>query len=122
MNGRVAIEESFCLPRLEETERVTLRHFCYEDIDTHVELHCDITGVRLEQCDEFGIGLQVINYMSPGVQGEKDKATAEAFATEINEVGADRILFAVDYPFERNREGAPWFDNVEISQIDRLKS
>jgi 2,3-dihydroxybenzoate decarboxylase len=37
------------------------------------------------------------------------------------EVGADRILFAVDHPFERTAEGAAWFDAVPISEGDRRK-
>jgi len=37
------------------------------------------------------------------------------------EVGADRILFSTDYPFENVREAAEWFDSVSISETDRLK-
>ena len=36
-------------------------------------------------------------------------------------VGADRIMFAIDYPFEENELGAAWLDAVEISQADRIK-
>ncbi len=37
-------------------------------------------------------------------------------------VGADRILFAVDYPFERISEAAEWFDGLEgISEADWQK-
>ena len=39
----------------------------------------------------------------------------------IMQVGADRILFAADYPFERTAEAAEWFDAVPISETDRLK-
>jgi 2,3-dihydroxybenzoate decarboxylase len=39
----------------------------------------------------------------------------------IAEMGVDRVLFAVDYPFEEVVEGATWFDNAEISEADRLK-
>jgi len=40
----------------------------------------------------------------------------------IAEIGADRILFAADYPFERMTEAAEWFDNLDvISEGDRLK-
>ena len=39
----------------------------------------------------------------------------------IMQVGADRILFAADYPFERTAEAAAWFDAVPISEGDRLK-
>jgi gamma-resorcylate decarboxylase len=36
-------------------------------------------------------------------------------------VGADRILFSVDYPFEIHAEAAAWFDSCEISEADRAK-
>jgi gamma-resorcylate decarboxylase len=36
-------------------------------------------------------------------------------------VGADRILFAVDYPFEDHMQGCAWFDGAEIAEIDRVK-
>ncbi|MEZ0053801.1 putative TIM-barrel fold metal-dependent hydrolase [Mycobacterium sp. MAA66] len=37
------------------------------------------------------------------------------------EVGADRVLFSVDYPYESMDEIAPWFDTVPISENDRIK-
>ena len=37
------------------------------------------------------------------------------------EVGSDRILFSVDYPFEDAIEAATWFDAAPISETDRLK-
>jgi gamma-resorcylate decarboxylase len=37
------------------------------------------------------------------------------------QVGADRLLFAADYPFERPVEAAAWFDSVPISESDRRK-
>ena len=40
----------------------------------------------------------------------------------ILEVGADRILFSVDYPYENMTEAADWFDNLDaIGEADRLK-
>jgi gamma-resorcylate decarboxylase len=36
-------------------------------------------------------------------------------------VGADRVLFAVDYPFEDHAHGCSWFDAVEIAEADRIK-
>ena len=36
-------------------------------------------------------------------------------------LGADRLLFAVDYPFEDHTQGAAWFDSVDIAEIDRRK-
>jgi len=39
----------------------------------------------------------------------------------ISTLGADRVLFAVDYPFEDHAQAAAWFDAVEIAEADRLK-
>jgi len=36
-------------------------------------------------------------------------------------IGADRVLFAVDYPFEDHAQAASWFDAVEIAEPDRVK-
>jgi predicted TIM-barrel fold metal-dependent hydrolase len=37
------------------------------------------------------------------------------------EVGADRILFSTDWPFENVDHAAHWFDATSISEADRLK-
>ena len=52
--------------------------------------------------------------------------TAGNFRTQtlinaILEVGADRILFSTDYPFEEVADAAEWFDRASISEPDRLK-
>ena len=52
--------------------------------------------------------------------------TAENFSTQslinsILEVGADRILFSTDYPFEEVGKAARWFDGAAISEADRRK-
>ena len=38
----------------------------------------------------------------------------------IAEVGADRVLFSIDYPFEETADAADWFDSAAISEHDRL--
>jgi len=52
--------------------------------------------------------------------------TSGAFRTPaltdvITEVGADRVLYSVDYPYEDMGVAAEWFDNAPISETDRLK-
>jgi gamma-resorcylate decarboxylase len=52
--------------------------------------------------------------------------TAGNFRTQtlidcLLELGADRILFSTDYPFEDVQEAAEWFDAASISEADRLK-
>ena len=37
------------------------------------------------------------------------------------EVGSDRIMYSVDYPFETHEDASRWFDNCEISENDRKK-
>lgn len=37
------------------------------------------------------------------------------------EIGADRILFSTDWPFENVDHAADWFDATSISEADRLK-
>ena len=39
----------------------------------------------------------------------------------ILEVGADRIMFSVDWPFENIDHATKWFDAATISEADRLK-
>lgn len=37
------------------------------------------------------------------------------------EIGSDRIMYSVDYPFEKHEDAASWFDRCEISENDRRK-
>ena len=46
---------------------------------------------------------------------------SQSLAGAILQVGADRMLFAVDYPFERTHEAAEWFDNAPIGETNRHK-
>lgn len=39
----------------------------------------------------------------------------------LAELGADRVLFSTDYPYESMRDAANWFDNAAISDNDRGK-
>jgi 2,3-dihydroxybenzoate decarboxylase len=39
----------------------------------------------------------------------------------MSEVGVDRVLYSVDYPYEDMAEATQWFDNVPISEPDRVK-
>jgi 2,3-dihydroxybenzoate decarboxylase len=52
--------------------------------------------------------------------------TSGAFRTAalldtLLEVGADRLLFSVDYPYENMQEQSEWFESVPISESDRHK-
>jgi len=45
----------------------------------------------------------------------------QALTDVMLEVGADRVLYSVDYPFEDMAEATDWFDHAAISEPDRLK-
>lgn len=52
--------------------------------------------------------------------------TSGAFRTQalvdtIVEVGADRVLYSVDYPYEDMGKAAQWLENAPISDPDRIK-
>ena len=44
-----------------------------------------------------------------------------ALVDAIAELGADRVMYSVDYPFEDFSDAADWFDKAEISEADRRK-
>ena len=45
----------------------------------------------------------------------------QALTDVMLEVGADRVMYSVDYPFEDMADAADWFDKAAISEPDRLK-
>ncbi|HZO45531.1 MAG TPA: amidohydrolase family protein [Xanthobacteraceae bacterium] len=45
----------------------------------------------------------------------------QALLNAILEIGADRIMFSTDWPFENIDHAADWFDYATISDNDRLK-
>lgn len=45
----------------------------------------------------------------------------QALTDVITEVGADRVLYSVDYPFEDMSEAAEWFDHAPMAESDRVK-
>lgn len=48
-------------------------------------------------------------------------AHTPSFLGAMMELGADRLLFAADYPFEEMADTAEWFDALPISEADRRK-
>jgi 2,3-dihydroxybenzoate decarboxylase len=45
----------------------------------------------------------------------------QTLVAAMMELGADRILFSADWPFENISHAAEWFDSVPISEADRRK-
>jgi 2,3-dihydroxybenzoate decarboxylase len=44
-----------------------------------------------------------------------------ALVASMMEIGGDRIMYSVDYPFETHDDASRWFDHCEISDNDRKK-
>ncbi|MBT3400563.1 MAG: amidohydrolase, partial [Rhodospirillaceae bacterium] len=38
----------------------------------------------------------------------------------IREMGVERVMFSIDYPYESMEQGSTWFDQAELSDADRL--
>ncbi|PSK53784.1 2-amino-3-carboxymuconate-6-semialdehyde decarboxylase [Elsinoe australis] len=47
--------------------------------------------------------------------------SSPALQLSMTEVGADRILFSIDYPFENFQDACSWFDAVELNPNDKRK-
>ncbi|CPY75597.1 TIM-barrel fold metal-dependent hydrolase [Mycobacteroides abscessus] len=45
----------------------------------------------------------------------------KALLDAISEIGSDRLLFAVDYPYESMAEACDWFDDALLPENDRVK-
>jgi gamma-resorcylate decarboxylase len=44
-----------------------------------------------------------------------------ALIDAVAEVGVERVMFSVDYPFEDMSDAADWFDHAEIGEAERMK-
>ena len=44
-----------------------------------------------------------------------------ALLCSVMEMGVDRVLFAVDWPFVENRPGTRWIDTVPLCDEDKVK-
>jgi 2,3-dihydroxybenzoate decarboxylase len=45
----------------------------------------------------------------------------EPLRCAIDAIGADRVMFSVDYPFERPKEAGDWFDAAPLTDEERAK-
>jgi 2,3-dihydroxybenzoate decarboxylase len=79
-----------------------------------------------------------LRHMSPKVRGKQQKPVTsylrenfylttagnfrtQAFIDTLLEIGPDRLLYSVDYPYETAQEQTDWFDSLPISGTDRRK-
>jgi 2,3-dihydroxybenzoate decarboxylase len=82
----------------------------------------DRLSQRLSHIPEVKLGKPPVQYLRENFY----VTTSGNFHTQsllaiILQLGADRVLFAADYPFERLQDAAEWFDTVPIAEADREK-
>ncbi|KAG6010529.1 hypothetical protein E4U21_005880 [Claviceps maximensis] len=90
MHGKVALEEAFALPRLQEKTRWWASLFAV-DPDRHAAEMNDVGEIRLKYMDKHGVGYTILSYTAPGVQDIWDPDEARALAVEINDYIAGAI-------------------------------
>jgi gamma-resorcylate decarboxylase len=74
---------------------------------------------------KFPRGIPAAKPLSEYLRSNFYITTAGNFRTQtligvMMEVGADRLLFSTDYPFEEISDAADWFNNASISETDRV--
>ena len=75
---------------------------------------------------KFSRGIPAAKPLSEYLRNNFYITTAGNFRTQtligvMMEVGAERLLFSTDYPFEEVSEAADWFSTASISETDRVK-
>lgn len=90
MLGKIALEEAFALPRLNEKTRWWASMFAV-NAEKHAAEMADITDTRIKYMDKHGVGHTVLSYTAPGVQDIWDSKDAQALAVEVNDYIADVI-------------------------------
>lgn len=90
MRGKIALEEAFCLPRLEAKQKWWAGLFAV-DAEKHTREIIDIQKIRLEKMDKHGVDYMILSYTAPGVQDVYDPEEAKALAREVNDHIANEI-------------------------------
>jgi uncharacterized protein len=52
---------------------------------------------------------------------ERERLVLEMFLLALQIMGADRIIFSVDYPFSTNQQGRAFLESASISPADKEK-
>src|ERR1700726_4010876 len=91
MVGKIALEEHFLSPGLEEYWWPTVKTVDRKHANTLLARLTDFGSTRLEARDDAGIARSVLAIAGPGVQSERDVATASRRAGESNDFLAREV-------------------------------
>jgi 2,3-dihydroxybenzoate decarboxylase len=86
--------------------------FAMHRLNTHGAAAAKRRGLKREPIEYFRDNLLVTtsgNWYEP------------AFQLTLTALGADRILFAVDWPYEANKVGVEFLEKISVSEADRAK-
>lgn len=88
---KIALEEHFSLPEFERrglVARPTDNNQIFADLERRL---VDFGDLRLAAMDQAGIEMSILSLTTPGVQGEKDTATAVRLARQANDYLAGEV-------------------------------
>ena len=94
MDGKIAIEEHFVTPELEDL--VLNPGWPQDAFRRTLDRLADIEGERLELMDRYGIAMQVLSLASDGIQGISDPSLAVSRAREANDALASIVASRPD--------------------------
>ncbi|KAL9051269.1 MAG: hypothetical protein Q9162_006112 [Coniocarpon cinnabarinum] len=90
MLGKIALEECWMFADADfNAIPVSQKSVIGNDLNGNL---IDVHGQRLQQMDENGVDHFVLSFVSPGAQGEKDQAAAEALASRANERIEEEVM------------------------------
>ena len=78
-------------------------------------------GIDATLCRPTFLSLSLFSFQENFYITTSGNFSTPALLTTMLEVGADKILFSTDYPFEAVSHAANWFDNLDISENDMKK-
>ena len=87
MNGKIALEEHFNLPKFSVPQ--------YVNAETMKEISrrlLDVSSMRLGEMDAAGIDYSLLSLNAPGVQAELDPGRAVASARQVNDTLAEVVV------------------------------
>jgi 2,3-dihydroxybenzoate decarboxylase len=91
MVNKIALEEHFMCPGFEDYWRTTVGDIAPQVLADIIGRLADFGSMRIEAMDRAGIGRAVLGLAGPGVQVERDTATATRRARECNDFLAREI-------------------------------
>ena len=81
--------------------------------------HCNATA---QKTDGHKAKRQIADYVRENFYvTTSGNFSTPALVLTVAQLGVDRVMFSVDWPFEEIAHAATWFDAVDISESDRLK-